>query len=41
MPDLSTYSSVDKAARILRTVKFTAVLQGAVHSVTVAGVLTV
>lgn len=41
MPDLATYSSVDKAARILRTVKFTATLQGAVHSVTVAGVLTV
>lgn len=41
MPDLATYSSVDKAARILRTVNFTATLQGAVHSVTVAGVLTV
>lgn len=41
MPDLVGYSTVDKAARILRTVKFTAVLQGAVHSVTVAGVLTV
>lgn len=41
MPSLTGYSSVDKAARILRTVKFSATLQGAVHSVTVAGVLTI
>lgn len=41
MPSLTGYSSVDKAARILRTVRFTATLQGAVHSVTVAGVLTI
>jgi hypothetical protein len=41
MPSLTGYSTVDKAARILRTVKFSATLQGAVHSVTVAGVLTI
>lgn len=41
MPSLTGYSSVDKAARILRTIRFTATLQGAVHSVTVAGVLTI
>lgn len=41
MPSLVGYSTVDKAARILRTVKFTATLQGAVHSVTVAGTLTI
>lgn len=41
MPSLTGYSAVDKAARILRTVKFSATLQGAVHSVTVAGTLTI
>ena len=40
MPDLTGYSSVDKAARLLRTVRFTAVLTGAVHKVTIAGTLT-
>lgn len=40
MPNLDGYSSVDKAARLLRTVQFTAVLTGAVHQVTIAGVLT-
>ena len=40
MPDLVGYSDVDKAARLLRTVRFTAVLTGAVHKVTVAGTLT-
>jgi hypothetical protein len=40
MPSLVGYSSVDKAARLLRTVEFSAVLTGAVHSVTVAGTLT-
>ncbi len=41
MPSLVGYSAVDKAARVLRTVRFTATLQGAVHSVTVAGTLTI
>jgi hypothetical protein len=40
MPNLTGYSSVDKAARLLRTVRFTAVLTGAVHKITVAGTLT-
>ncbi len=40
MPDLDGYSTVDKAARLLRTVRFTAVLTGAVHKVTVVGTLT-
>lgn len=40
MPDLVGYSTVDKAARLLRTVRFTAVLTGAVNKVTVAGTLT-
>lgn len=41
MPSLTGYSSVDKAARILRTVTFSATLSGAVHEVTVAGTLTI
>jgi hypothetical protein len=40
MPSLQGYSSVDKAARLLRTVLFTAQMTGAVNSVTVAGTLT-
>lgn len=39
MPDLVGYSDVDKAARLLRTVRFAAVLTGAVHKVTIAGSL--
>jgi hypothetical protein len=40
MPSLVGYSAVDKAARVLRTVRFSATLQGAVNTVTVAGTLT-
>lgn len=40
MPDLVGYSTVDKAARLLRTIGFSAVLTGEVQEVTVAGVLT-
>lgn len=40
-PDLPTYSSVDKAARLLRTVNFSAVLTGAIHRVVIAGTLTI
>lgn len=40
-PSLVGYSTVDKAARLLRTVNFTAVLTGAIHKVTIAGVLTI
>ncbi len=40
MPSLDGYSAVDKAARLLRTVRFTAVLTGAIHKVTIAGTLT-
>jgi hypothetical protein len=39
-PDLSNYSPVDKAARILRTFQFNAVMTGAVNSVGIAGTLT-
>ncbi len=41
MPALVGYSPVDKAARLLRTVNFSAVLTGAVHRVVIAGVLTI
>lgn len=41
MPSLVGYSTVDKAARLLRTVTFSATLSGAVHKVTVAGTLTI
>lgn len=41
MPNLDGYSTVDKAARLLRTVRFSAVLTGAVHKVTIAGALTI
>jgi hypothetical protein len=40
-PSLVGYSQIDKAARLLRTVNFTAVLTGAIHKVTIAGVLTI
>ena len=40
MPSLVGYSSVDKAARLLRTILFTAQMTGAVNSVTIAGTLT-
>lgn len=40
-PSLTGYSSVDKAARLLRTVNFTATLTGAIHRVVIAGVLTI
>lgn len=40
MPSLQNYSPVDKAARLLRTILFTATMTGAVNSVTVAGTLT-
>lgn len=40
MPDLATYSSVDKAARRFRTIRWSAVMQGAVNSVEIAGTLT-
>lgn len=39
-PDLSNYSSVDKAARIMRPFLFNAVMTGAVNSVGIAGTLT-
>ena len=39
-PDLSAYSSVDKAARIMRPFLFNAVMTGAVNSVGIAGTLT-
>ena len=41
MPSLVGYSSVDKAARLLRTVTFSATLSGAVHRVVIAGTLTI
>ncbi len=41
MPSLTGYSAVDKANRLLRTVRFTATLTGAVHKTTVAGVLNI
>lgn len=40
MPDLVGYSTVDKAARLLRTIRFSATLQGAINSVEIAGTLT-
>lgn len=40
LPDLATYSSVDKAARRLRTVRFSARMTGAVNTVDIAGTLT-
>lgn len=40
MPDLATYSSVDKAARRLRTIRWSAKMQGAVNTVEIAGTLT-
>lgn len=40
MPSLTGYSSVDKAARVLRTITFSAVMTGAIDSVTIAGTLT-
>lgn len=40
MPDLATYSSVDKAARRFRTIRFSATMQGAVNTVDIAGTLT-
>jgi hypothetical protein len=40
MPALAGYSPVDKAARLLRTIQFTATMTGAVNSVTIAGTLT-
>jgi hypothetical protein len=40
LPDLASYSSVDKAARLLRTVRFSATMTGAINSVTIAGTLT-
>lgn len=39
-PDLTAYSSVDKAARIMRPFLFNAVMTGAVNSVGIAGTLT-
>jgi hypothetical protein len=39
-PDLRNYSSVDKAARIMRPFLFNAVMTGAVNSVGIAGTLT-
>lgn len=40
MPSLVGYSPVDKAARVLRIVRFSATLQGAINTVTIAGTLT-
>lgn len=40
MPALSQISSIDKAARILRDVRFTARLAGAIHAVQINGTLT-
>lgn len=41
MPSLTGYSTVDKGNRLLRTVRFSATLTGAIHKVTVAGTLTI
>lgn len=40
MPDLVGYSTVDKATRRLRTIRFSATLTGAIDSLDVAGTLT-
>jgi len=40
VPKISTVSSADKGARVLNNVKFTAVLQGAIHKVTIQGTVT-
>ena len=40
LPDLSQISSVDKAARLLRTIRFHARMTGAVNTVEIAGTLT-
>jgi hypothetical protein len=40
MPDLATVSPTDKAARHLKTIRFTAQLTGAIDSTEIAGVLT-
>lgn len=41
MPDLATYSQVDKAARILRTITISATLTGAIHLVVIDATLKV
>ncbi len=41
MPALSSISTADKAARRLRNVRFSGTLEGAIHSVTIAGTLSV
>lgn len=40
VPKISTVSSADKGARVLNNVKFTAVLQGAIHRVVIQGTVT-